>query len=168
MNSELHFKHITLSNRYGHVYTLAHTLSRRRKMLSSFLVMLHMAYIKKCEKCINDMRLFYDKNIFSNKWVIKWDLHFIERYFHLLYSVIFRYVSMWVGVFACVIGVDVLETFIPVCSRRHSVDSYKSCCNDFSSFQCTAHVVAIELYRRRVNIHFNFYTFYTDIKHHII
>ena len=114
------------------------------------------------------MRLFYDKNIFNNKWVIKWDLHFIERYFHLLYSVIFRYVSMWVGVFACVIGVDVLETFIPVCSRRHSVDSYKSCCNDFSSFQCTAHVVAIEVYRRRVNIHFNFYTFHTVIKHHII
>ena len=107
MNSELHFKHITLSNRYGHVYTLAHTLSRRRKVLSSFLVMLHMAYIKKCEKCINDMRLFYDKNIFSNKWVIKWDLHFIQRYCHVLYSVIFRYVSMWVGVFACVIGVDV-------------------------------------------------------------
>ena len=53
------------------------------------------------------MRLFYDKNIFNNKWVIKWDLHFIQRYCHVLYSVIFRYVSMWVGVFACVIGVDV-------------------------------------------------------------
>ena len=104
------------------------------------------------------MRLFYDKNIFNNKWVIKWDLHFIQRYFHVLYSVIFRYVSMWVGVFACVIGVDVLET-IPVCSRRHSVDSNKSCCNDFSSFQCTAHVVEIEVYRRRVNIHFMFIHF---------
>ena len=70
---------------------------------------------------------------------------------------------MWVGVFACVIGVDVSET-IPVCSRRHSVDSNKSCCNDFSSFQCTAHVVTIEVYRRRVNT-FHVYTFNTEIEH---
>ena len=35
----------------------------------------------------------------------------IERTFYRQYSVIFRYVyvSMWVGVFACVIGVDVLD-----------------------------------------------------------
>ena len=106
------------------------------------------------------MRLFYDKKyIFSIKWVIKSDLHCNQRNFYVFYSVIFRYASMWVGVFACVIGVDVLETFIPVCSRRHSVDSNKSCCNDFSSFQCTAHVVAIEVYRRRVNIHFMFIHF---------
>ena len=63
------------------------------------------------------MRLFYDKKyIFSIKWVIKSDLHCNQRNFYVFYSVIFRYASMWVGMFACVIGVDVNKS--PKTKRR--------------------------------------------------
>ena len=79
MNLALHFKHITLSNRYGHVYSPAHTLSPSGAecSLSSLLCCTWHRFgnVKS-----GDMILFQKVFFFSNQWQIECDFYYNRKY----------------------------------------------------------------------------------------